>query len=47
MYEGEKRCWALEKGHDEWMRPIAMPGDDTRQWNARKKAVVIRGGRWL
>jgi hypothetical protein len=46
MYKGEKRCWALEKGHDEWMRPIAMTGDDTRHWNVHKKPLVIRGGRW-
>ncbi|KAH6621907.1 hypothetical protein C7974DRAFT_414589 [Boeremia exigua] len=40
MFSGEKRCWALKKWHDRWMRPIQVTDEETKKWNR------IRGGSW-
>ena len=46
MFSEEKRCWALNKGHDEWMRPLQVTDEETRKWHKQAQANRIRGGHW-
>lgn len=32
MYSEEKRCWSIDKGHDEWMRPLQATDKETEEW---------------
>jgi hypothetical protein len=43
MYEEMKRCWALEVGHDEWLRPLMVTEEETRKMERRAKRVIVRG----
>ncbi|KAF2623931.1 hypothetical protein BU25DRAFT_461708 [Macroventuria anomochaeta] len=46
MFSEEKRCWALKKGHDEWMRPLQVTDEETKKWERRAQTIVLRGGHW-
>lgn len=42
MYSEEKRCWALDKGHDEWMRPLMVTKEESKKWDSKAQKVVVR-----
>ncbi|KAF1931218.1 uncharacterized protein M421DRAFT_408699 [Didymella exigua CBS 183.55] len=46
MYSEEKRCWALKKGHDKWMRPLHVSDEETKNWGKQAQVVAVRGGPW-
>ena len=39
MYSGMKRCWAREKGLDEWLRPEGWTRADMIRWKEEQEAV--------
>ncbi|KZM18994.1 uncharacterized protein EKO05_0010351 [Ascochyta rabiei] len=44
MFGEMKRCWVLQEGHDEWLRPLGGADGETRKNLEREvRAIVLRG----
>ena len=46
MFTKEKRCWAMKKGHDEWMRPLSITDEETKKWDEEVRTRAFRGRSW-
>lgn len=40
MFSEAKRCWALDEGHDQWMRPLRVTNEETSKWQKEREAYA-------